>query len=298
MDSYPIITFLTDYGLSGGYVASCEAVIASLNPSVRVLHLAHDIDAGDIRSGASILARVAPLAPPAVHLAVIDPGVGTARRALAVHTHRGDFLVGPDNGLLLPAVAALGGPATTWSLDPAHIRSQVGLGLDGLSSTFHGRDVFAPAAAVLADGSLPALLGETCTFDSLVTLLPALVKRIAPGRVLAEVVEVDRFGNIALAVDFATLENMLGDNGTLYGRHLEVLVEEEEQISWHARVVHTFGELASGDLGLFRDSWGQTGLTLNGASAAQLLGAGCGTHVLLTALAAHPESDKVNGGRA
>ena len=255
MDSYPIITLLTDYGVSGGYVASCEAVIASLNPSVRVLHLAHDIVAGDIRSGASILARVAPLTPPAVHLAVVDPGVGTARRALAIHTHRGDFLVGPDNGLLLPAVAALGGSAATWSLDPARIRSQAGLDVDGLSSTFHGRDVFAPAAALLAGGSLPALMGETCAFDTLVTLLPALVRQIAPGRVLAEVVEVDRFGNIALAVDFAALENMLGDNGALHGRHVEVLVEEEEQISWDARVVRTFGELASGDLGLFRDSW-------------------------------------------
>jgi S-adenosylmethionine hydrolase len=297
MDSYPIITFLTDYGHSGGYVASCEAVIASLNPTVRVLHLAHDIAAGDVRSGASILARVAPLAPPAVHLAVVDPGVGTARRVLAVHTHRGDFLVGPDNGLLLPAVTSLGGPATTWSLDPMRVRSQGGLGLDGLSSTFHGRDFLAPAAAMLAGGSVPALLGEACAFDSLVTLLPALVQHIAPGRVRAEVVEVDRFGNIALAVDFVALENMLGDKGALYGRHVDVLVEEEEQISWEARVVHTFGELAGGALGLFRDSWGQTGLTLNGASAAQLLGAGCGTHVLLTAFATHPEADQANGGQ-
>ena len=297
MDSYPIITFLTDYGLSGGYVASCEAVIASLNPAVRVLHVAHDMSAGDIRSGATILARVAPLAPPAVHLAVVDPGVGTARRVLAVHAHRGDFLVGPDNGLLLPAVMALGGPATTWSLDPERVRSQAGLNPEGLSSTFHGRDVFAPAAALLAGGSLPTLLGETCAFDSLVTLLPALVKQIAPGRVLVEVVEVDRFGNIALAVDFAALQNMLGDEVALCGRHVEVLVEEGEQMSWNARVVHTFGELAGGDLGLFRDSWGQTGLTLNGASAAQLLGADHGMHVLLTVLHPDPRSDLVNGGR-
>jgi S-adenosyl-L-methionine hydrolase (adenosine-forming) len=281
MESYPLITFLTDYGPSGGYVASCEAVIASLAPAARVLHISHDLAAGDIRGGATVLARVAPFAPPAIHLAIVDPGVGTARRALALHTQRGDFLVGPDNGLLLPAAAALGGPATTWVIEPARVRSQTSLPAGDFSSTFHGRDVFAPAAALLATGTLPALLAETCPFDSLVGLLPALVEHMPGGIVRAEVVEVDRFGNVALAVSFDTLRPMLNGCGACECRLQIRVEEEEEQLPWVARVVRTFGELPSGSLGLYRDSWGQTALTLNGASAAELLGAAPGTHVLL-----------------
>jgi S-adenosyl-L-methionine hydrolase (adenosine-forming) len=281
MELYPLITFLTDYGPSGGYVAACEAVIASLAPAARVLHISHDMRAGDIRGGATVLARVAPLAPVAVHLAVVDPGVGTARRALAIHTQRGDFLVGPDNGLLLPAAAALGGPSTTWVLEHERVRAQAALPQEGFSSTFHGRDVFAPAAALLATGALPALLGETYSFDSLVGLLPALVEKAPGGRVRAEVVEIDRFGNVELAVGFSTLASMLEGDG-LHGRQMLVQVEEEEdQLPWEAKVVSTFGELPSGSLGLYRDSWGQVALTLNGASAAELLGATAGTHVLL-----------------
>ena len=145
------------------------------------------------------LARVAPLTPPAVHLAVVDPGVGTERRPLALQTNRGDLLVGPDNGLLGPAATALGGVVSAWRLIPERVRLTASLPANGLSSTFHGRDLFAPAAALLACGSPMAVLAEPIPAESLTTLAPALLERL-PDAVRTEVVEVDRFGNVALSL--------------------------------------------------------------------------------------------------
>ena len=109
MKSLHMITFLSDFGWCGGYVAACEATIARVSPSARVLHVSHEVPVGDVAAGALVLARVAPLCPEAVHLAVVDPGVGTARRPVALAAARGDLLVGPDNGLLIDAAEALGG---------------------------------------------------------------------------------------------------------------------------------------------------------------------------------------------
>ena len=103
MKSQDTVTFLTDFGWGGGYVAACEATIVRVHPSARVLHISHEVPVGDVGTGALVLARVAPLYPVAVHLAVVDPGVGTARRPLALSASRGDWLVGPDNGLLVDA---------------------------------------------------------------------------------------------------------------------------------------------------------------------------------------------------
>ncbi len=144
MNGLDIITFLSDFGRDGGYVAACEAVVARVQPHARVLHISHEVAVGDVAAGALILERVAPLCPPAVHLAVIDPGVGTERRPLALRTTRGDVLVGPDNGLLPRAADALGGLTGAWMLDPARVRSRAGLRGNCVSSTFHGRDLFAP----------------------------------------------------------------------------------------------------------------------------------------------------------
>ena len=176
-----LITFSSDYGHAGGYVAACEAVIATLDPSARVLHITHEIAVGDVGEGAQVLARVAPLGPIAVHLAVVDPGVGTSRRPLVVHADRGDYLVGPDNGLLLPAAAALGGVVTAWSLDPHRLRTQAGLPAH-FPATFHGRDLFAPATALLDRGLLPPLLAEPVDAATLTSLPPDVLLDPSPRR--------------------------------------------------------------------------------------------------------------------
>lgn len=272
MDPLPLITFLTDYGPVGGYVASCEAVIARLAPSARVLHVAHEVGLGEVAEGARILARVAPLGPPAIHLAVIDPGVGTARRPLLLQAGRGDYLLGPDNGLLLSAAAALGGLTGASTLDPARVRRLAGLSEDA-SRTFHGRDVFAPAAALLARGETVERLAETADRDTLVAL-PAPLLSIEPGLVRAEVIEVDGFGNVGLSLPMTQLP--------FRDETLAVEIEEEMESPWQARPVGTFAELPDGELGLMGDSWGQTSLILNGASAAELLGTVPGDVVRLT----------------
>lgn len=272
MERYELITFLSDFGWQGGYVAACEAILAAVCPHARVLHVSHEVALGDVRDGATTLARVAPLAPPAVHLAVVDPGVGTERRPLVLQTNRGDLLVGPDNGLLGPAAVALGGIVSAWRLIPERVRLTASLPVNGLSSTFHGRDLFAPAAALLACGSPMAVLAEPIPSESLATLEPALLERL-PDAVRTEVVEVDRFGNVALSLNLDSV-GPIADTVT-------VQVEGEPDPTWAARVVRTFADLKPGELGLLQDSWGHAGLTLNAASAAELLGARRGSVIRL-----------------
>jgi len=274
VSTHRLVTLLTDFGLEGGYVAACEAVIASVEPRARILHLSHQVAVGDIRGGALILRRSTPLCPIAVHVAVVDPGVGTARRPLALQTSRGDIFVGPDNGLLVPGADALGGLETAWVLDPSLVRQTAGLSATGYSSTFHGRDLFAPAAGLLSRGVLPGTLGKQVEADSLARLPDPAWARTEDG-LTAEVTEVDRFGNVELAASFDQLE--------VAGPSVVVEVEGEDLLPWEARIVDTFGQLEAGELGVFRDSWGCLALALNGASAAQLLTVERGMTVRLTA---------------
>lgn len=268
------ISFLSDYGWTGGYVAACEATIASISPSTRVLHISHEVALGDVRNGGIVLARVAPLGPVAIHMAVVDPGVGSDRGAVAVHSARGDYLVGPDNGLLIPAVKALGGAAAAWLLDPRGVRTQAGLAPTEPSNTFHGRDVFAPAAALLATGLSLAAFGRSLEPDALLRP-PGPMVEVGLGRTRTEVTEIDRFGNVALAV---SLEKLDLDGAVELG----VTVEEETEQEWRCKVVNTFSDLRPGELGILQDSWGHASLALNGASAAELLGARLGSTVRIT----------------
>lgn len=287
------ISFLSDYGWTGGYVAACEATVAAIAPSARVLHISHEVALGDVRGGGAVLARVAPLGPPAIHLAVVDPGVGSDRGAVIVHATRGDYLVGPDNGLLPPAVDALGGAAAAWLLDPQGVRTQAGLTPAEPSHTFHGRDVFAPAAGLLATGLLPAAFGRPLEPAGLRRLPDTLVE-IGTEATRTQITEIDRFGNVALAVG---LERLLLDGHEEFG----VTVEDEAEQEWRCRVVTTFSDLRPGELGILQDSWGHASLALNGASAAELLGARLGGVVRIAAPAAdgagRPKPGKPAGGR-
>ena len=179
--TYRWVSFTTDYGTLDGFVAAVKGVIAGIAPDVTVIDVTHQVPAQDVRRGAAVLAQTAPWLPPAVHLAVVDPGVGTQRRGIAVVAARG-VLVGPDNGLLLPAADALGGMTAAYELvDPAYRLAEV-------SATFHGRDVFAPAAAHLCLGLDPARLGPPVADP---VRLPEPTVHIGPGEVRAEVLSVD-----------------------------------------------------------------------------------------------------------
>jgi S-adenosylmethionine hydrolase len=278
MNRLDLITFLSDFGWNGGYVAACEAIMTRVQPKARISHISHEVAVGDVAAGAAILGRVAPLYPPAVHLAVIDPGVGMDRRPLALVSSRGDVLVGPDNGLLMPAVDALGSLSEAWLLDPERVRTQAGLPAQEVSSTFHGRDVFAPAAALFSGIVDPADCGSAMDPTALVRLLPA-AWRLTPDGAIAQVIEIDRFGNVELALRF--------DDFYPHEGSLTVEIEGEDLPEWDARVIRTYGELRPGELGVFRDSWGQVALALNGASAAELLSVERGMVVRLARAATH-----------
>jgi hypothetical protein len=262
MISLDLVTFLSDFGDSGGYVGACEAAIAGLHPAARLIHLSHDVAVGDVAAGALILARVAPYGPPAVHLAVVDPGVGTDRRPIALVAARGDILVGPDNGLLVDAADALAGLHSAWLLDQSRVRDDAGLDKGGVSATFHGRDVFAPAAALLARATPPSALGVPLDPSTLVRLARPRAT-VSREEAVAEVIEVDRFGNVGLAIRFEDFQ----PTRTLYA----VDLPGEDLPAWDARLVRTYADLRPGELGVFCDSWGQVALAVNGASAAELL---------------------------
>src|SRR5687768_14002867 len=178
MARYEWISLTTDYGLSDGFVAACHGVLARLAPAARVIDVTHLVPPGDVQRGSAVLAQTLPHLPVAVHVAVVDPGVGTARRAVAVEAERG-VLVGPDNGLLTNAADALGGVRRAVALTNRSWHAP------SVSTTFHGRDIFAPVAARLAAGADLADAGEPVDPDALVRLPEPLVV-IGDGVVEAE----------------------------------------------------------------------------------------------------------------
>jgi hypothetical protein len=262
------ITFLSDYGVDGEFAGVCRGVIARIAPEAAVIDLAHGVRPHAVREGATILANSLPYCPPGVHLAVVDPGVGSPRRALAVRAQLDDrVLVGPDNGLLWPALQRLGG--ATQAVDVS--RSQVRL--KPVSATFHGRDVFAPVAAHLAIGAALTELGEEVAVESLASI-PASEPEIGPDRAACHVVSVDRFGNVAL--DLA--DRHLPSTGLQQGKPVAVEVDGEDH---QARFASTFADGGEGELVLYVDSYASLALAVNRASAAQALGLGLGDQVVL-----------------
>ncbi|MQA73936.1 MAG: hypothetical protein GEU88_06265 [Solirubrobacterales bacterium] len=262
------LTFLSDYG-AGEFAGVCRAVIARIAPEAPVIDLTHAIARHDVRQGAAALVNALPFAPAGVHLAVVDPGVGTSRRAVAIRVADSDrALVGPDNGLLWPAVARLGGAveAADISLSPAR--------LEPVSATFHGRDIFAPVAARLALGAALADLGEP--FDpagltELVSRPPAL----EPGAELrAEVAYVDGFGNAALVATAADA----ADAGLRLGRPVAIEVAGRAH---HAAYALTFADLEPGGVLVYLNASGALAVAVNRESAAERLGIAGGDTVVL-----------------
>jgi S-adenosyl-L-methionine hydrolase (adenosine-forming) len=198
----PLITLLTDFGVQDAYVASLKGVILSLNPGVVLVDLSHTVPPQDLRAGALLLAAAAPYFPPGtIHLAVVDPGVGSSRRALAAHC-RGQFWVGPDNGLC-HLIFRGASPLTVVSLEnPEYFRSPV-------SATFHGRDIFAPVAAHLSLGVALDRFGPRIT-DPVALDLPE--PRFTPAAIYGEIIYIDRFGNLVSNISASELAAWQGQH--------------------------------------------------------------------------------------
>jgi S-adenosyl-L-methionine hydrolase (adenosine-forming) len=265
------ITFLSDYGYEDEFAGVCRAVIARIAPDVPVIDLTHGLARHDVAGGAVVLAATLPYTPRGVHLAVVDPGVGSPRRALAVRVGSDErILVGPDNGLLWPAIERLGGAVEVVDVSLSPFR------LEPISATFHGRDIFAPVAANLARGAVLREAGESLDRDELTRLEPAAT-RIESGVGTSPVIRVDRFGNAIVGI----AERDLPKSGLRLGRPVEVEVAGGTREATYAR---TFAEVPEGALLLYLDSSGWLGLAVNRGSAAELLGVDVGDEVTLRAV--------------
>ena len=261
------VSFLSDYGLVDEFVGVVHSVVRLLAPHVTVVDVTHGVPRHDVRAGSLALVRSAQYLAPGVVLAVVDPGVGTDRRAVAVEVGDGaTAFLGPDNGLLAPAVAMAGGATRAVELTNAEYQ------LPAPGPTFAGRDVFAPAAAHLCNG---VDLGELGPEVDAITLRPGILPltREEEGRLVGEVLWVDGFGNVQLNVAPEEIEAM-GDRVTLrWGA---------EQVRT-ARRAPTYGALKTGEVGLVVDSYGLVSVALDRRSAAEELRLRPGDAVILEA---------------
>ena len=259
------VTFLSDFGLRDDFVGVCHAVIKRIAPEIQILDITHGIPAQQILQGALVLANTVPYMPEGVHLAVVDPGVGTDRRALVLRDEGGRVFVGPDNGLLVPAAEAGGGVADAYEL------TNRDYALPCISRTFHGRDVFAPAAAHIARGVELAEFGAPLAPPELVRLdVPE--PEIGSDRITAIVLYVDSFGNVQLNLTTADLERV----GIEPGKAVELVLGPDR---YYATAARTFADARQGDLILYVDAYHNVSLAISGGAAATLLGSHPGDRV-------------------
>ncbi len=259
------ITFLTDFGLQDDFVGTCHGVIKRIAPDAEIIDITHGIPPQGVLQGALTLANALPFFPVGVHLAVVDPGVGGARRALALRDNEGRVHVGPDNGLLIPAAEKFGGIAEARELtNPEYA-------LESVSRTFHGRDLFAPAAAHLALGVELAALGPPIAPDALARLdLPE--PELGTARIRATVLAIDRFGNVQLNVNRSHADEV----GIVPGTRVELQAGAER---YYAVAARTFADARPGDLILYEDAYRNLSIAISGGNAAAMLGLAAGREV-------------------
>lgn len=264
MTSYDTISLLSDYGHVDESVGVLHSVIRQLAPAATVIDVTHEIDQHDVRSGGLALARAAQYLAPGVVVAMVDPGVGTARRAVALQVGDGEAIfVGPDNGLLAPAVAMVGGATRAVELTD----EQYHLGTPG--PTFSGRDLFAPVAAHLSAGVAFADLGIEIDPAGLVPATMPITRQ--EGDLLyAEVLWTDHYGNLQLNVDPAEIEDL--------GARIELRFGQRVRTGVRHR---TYAEIPTGEIGLVVDSYGLVSIALDRHSAAEDLALGTGDEIVL-----------------
>ncbi len=284
---FETISFLSDYGLSDEFAGVCSAVINDIAPHVSVVNLTHSIPAFDVRAGALALARSVAYLPEGVILAVVDPGVGTNRKAIAVEVAGGaGIFVAPDNGLIAPAVAIAGGAERAFQITNPDVI------LAGAGGTFDGRDVFAPAAAQLCNGFPLEELGPELDPSLLVpSAIP--LPREENDTVIAEVLWVDHFGNCQLNVGPDDLPSQWGPVMSLT---LPDGLEPGVTVVRSAQVVTHFGAI-SGGIGLVIDSLGMYAICLDRRSAAGELVLDVGDQVVIAQGEAELVTTPVSFGR-
>lgn len=264
------LCFASDYGHADDFAGVCRGVIARVAPDVRVIDVTHGLPQRNVLAGALVLRNTLPYLPDrAVHLAVIDPGVGGPRRAVALRSGGDRFFVGPDNGLLTLAADRDGGVAA------AHELTNEELWLAPLSATFHGRDIFAPVAARLADGLALDVVGTAIEPDGLTRLELPEPRRYRDGLTTTALL-VDRFGNVALNLRARQLE------AARFGDTVELVCGGERFL---ARVARTFASVRASDIVVLVDSYGQVAIAVNAGSAEEVLGLEPGDEVRLRRLA-------------
>lgn len=261
------ICFLSDFGLADDFVGTCKGVMLRISPGVSIVDLTHQVPSFGVEIGSEVLEHATRYMPgDAVYLAVVDPGVGTDRRAVALRSGSGALLVGPDNGLLIPATESMGG------VSEAVLLTNSDYHLHPVSSTFHGRDIFAPAAAYLASGAEIADLGETVAPGSLVTLNAPGAEMSRDGRKMkVKILDIDRYGNVRLSV-------LQRESSLQYGDALTVDAGDGDM---SVRYLETFGAAKPGELILVPDSHWRLSLAINTGNAAHALALKVGATVIL-----------------
>jgi S-adenosyl-L-methionine hydrolase (adenosine-forming) len=253
-----IVTLLTDYGRDDDFVGVCHGVIRSISPDVQIVDVTHGIPRYGVRQGALVLRNTLPYMPKGVHVAIVDPQVGTERRGVALRCDDGRLLVGPDNGLLSLAWPRFGGVDLAVDISRSPHR------LEPVSATFHGRDVFSPVAAHLAAGAELAEAGEPLAAAELATVeLPE--PRQEGDTLVAHSLIIDRFGNAGLNVD----HDRLAGTGITLGETVELEVAGERYLAKYAQ---TFADVKAGELLVYEDSYRTLAVAINRGDAAATLG--------------------------
>ena len=260
--NYDTVTFLTDFGLTDDFVGICHGVIRQIAPRADVIDLTHGITPQQVIQGARRLARALPYLPVGVHLAVVDPGVGGSRRAVALTTRTGRIFVGPDNGLLTRA-------ADTEGIEAAVELTETRFHLATVSLTFHARDIFAPVAAHVANGVDLGDLGGELDPDRLVRIDDPVPRRVGD-TIHATVLDCDRFGNVQINVAYAEI--------AAFGDTVELAVEGRP---FRAVVAPTYSGAPKGGLVVLEESFGETEIAQNGGSASSELGVAPGSEIVL-----------------
>ncbi len=260
-----IITLLTDFGVKDPYVAAMKGVILSIAPNAKIIDITHEVDKFNVREGAFILAAVTPYFPEGtVHVGVVDPGVGTSRRPIIVVTKRSIF-VGPDNGLLMLAAHNEEIIKVLEISNPKYMLKEV-------SSTFHGRDIFAPVAAHIAIGVDPEEVGVEIS-DYIRSPFPE--PRIADGRVVGEVVYIDGFGNIVTNIP----EEILWKKGVKFGDKISIYVKG--QVKMEVRLSRAYGDASAGSTLAVVDSFNLLEIAVNMGSAAKRYSVKVGDEIIV-----------------
>lgn len=270
MSRTDIVTFLSDYGLEDEFVGVCHAVMQRIAPSLRIVDVHHNILRQDIRHGAVVLLQTLPYLPDSVHLAVVDPGVGSGRKAIVVETLRGEMFVAPDNGLVIPAAEASGGIKRAFSIEDRRFL------VTPVSRTFQGRDVFAPVAAHVAAGVDPSEMGPEVAAEDLVRLeIPEAW--VHDDHLHAEVLQVDRFGNLQMNLGSQHLEKV----GIGAGERVEVRIEGHRL---EVPLGETFADVGTNEYVLIQDSYNYVSLAINKGDAAGRLRARAGSTAIVGVL--------------